>query len=80
MGVTFVQLQKIVAFPIDFNDFIQLGGQVGVTLGILGKLWGHLGSMREAVGHFWVTWAPHWADDVYMCGLGGAEKRTRARH
>ena len=36
--------------------------------------------MRVALGHFWVNLAPHWADDAYMCGPGGAENRKCARH
>ena len=36
--------------------------------------------MRVALGHFWVNLAPHWADDAYMCGPGGAENRKYARH
>ena len=46
----------------------------------LGSLWDHLGSIRVALGHFWVTLAPHGAYDAYMCGPGGAENRKHARH
>ena len=33
LGVTMVQFRKTLIFPIDFNDFMYLRGQLGVTLG-----------------------------------------------
>ena len=36
MGVTFVQFQEILIFPIDFNDFINSSGHFRTDLGHLG--------------------------------------------
>ena len=42
-GKVLVCFRKIFIFPIDFNDFMQLWGELVATLLALG-------------GHFWVTW------------------------
>ena len=67
-GYIQVDFQKTLIFPIDFNDFIKLWGQLGVTLGslwdtfvqfgaTLGSLWGHFGSLW---GHFAVALGRLW--------------------
>ena len=59
--IIFVDFQKTLIFQRDFNDFIQLGGQVGVTLkefwgnfgvilGLRGWLWDIFGSLGHQIG------------------------------
>ena len=69
-GYIQVDFQKAIIFLIDFDDFIKLWGQLGVTLeslwdtfvqfgATLGSLWGHFGSLwghfAVALGHFGIT-------------------------
>ena len=55
-GVALVHFQKTFIFPIDFNDFIQLWDQLGVTLGSLG----------DHFAHSWVTLRSLWVYEVYF--------------
>ena len=64
---------------MDFNDFIMLWGQLGVTLeslgGCLGQLLGHFGYfwyMGVSLGDLWVILGSLWGHDACMWGLGGA--------
>ena len=50
--IIFVDFQKTPIFPIDVNDFIQLGGQVGVTLK---AFWGNFGVILGLRGWLWDT-------------------------
>ena len=82
MGSILACFQKTFIFPIDFNDFIKLWGQLGVTLGslwdtfvqfgaTLGSPWGHFGSLwghfGVALGHFGVKSGSDPILDGSMC-------------
>ena len=56
-GVILVRFQKTLIFPIGFNDFMQLYGQLGSTLGALG---GHFGITLGALGWLGVTCGSLW--------------------
>ena len=49
-GYMRVRFQKAHIFPIDFNDFIKLWGELGVDLGLL---WGHFWHMKVTLGPLW---------------------------
>ena len=69
--------QKTFIFPMDFNDFLISGGQLGAMLGVtwgllwatFGSLWGYFGHLRVALGDVWVTLGSLWRYDAYMCGV-----------
>jgi hypothetical protein len=54
-GTVLVCFRKIQILLIDFNDFMQLRGELGATLGALG---GDFGVTWGTCGRLWVTFGP----------------------
>ena len=54
IGSILARFQKTLIFPIDFNDFMELGCQLGAILGslwgTLGSFWVHFGQSRPKLG------------------------------
>ena len=55
MGVTLVQFQEILIFPIDFNDFTSNSSHLAIDLGSFG---GHFGVIFGTLEPLCGTWEP----------------------
>ena len=70
--------EKYAFFLLDSNDFVELCGELGATLGAftLGLLEIYAGDFGSLLGQFWAILTSNGRRDAYRCGLGGAESEN----